>query len=331
MLVVFRKLAPTALAALAITGCGGDDSSDQAGGDSTGVSFGAAIEEARTVEAGDLPGTKGRTLQQMADRLPAIEMGLATSVYTPGRNRLAFGLLDQTRAFVYGKTGVYLARRPDGRAIGPFPAPADPLVVAPPFRSRGAAEAEGEIAAIYDAGVDLPRPGRWFVLAVTHSQGKLFGAASQIDVAENGAIPAVGDRAPRVETETLASAGGDVESIDTRVPPSDMHEESFADVAGRKPVALLFATPRLCQTRVCGPVVDIAAQLQREYGDEMTFIHQEVYAGNEVANGLRPPLKAFGLATEPWLFTIDREGRVAARLEGSFGNDAFRSAVEAAL
>jgi len=63
----------------------------------------------------------------------------------------------------------------------------------------------------------------------------------------------------------------------------------------------------------------------------MEFIHQEVYVDNDVAKGLRPPLEAFGLSTEPWLFTVDADGRVAARLEGSFGNDAFRRAVEAAL
>jgi hypothetical protein len=40
---------------------------------------------------------------------------------------------------------------------------------------------------------------------------------------------------------------------------------------------------------------------------------------------------AFGLTTEPWLFTFTRDGRVAARLEGSFGNNSFREAVEAAL
>ncbi|MBA3436711.1 MAG: hypothetical protein H0U14_01795, partial [Thermoleophilaceae bacterium] len=44
-----------------------------------------------------------------------------------------------------------------------------------------------------------------------------------------------------------------------------------------------------------------------------------------------PPLEAFRLRTEPWLFTIDADGRVAARLEGSFGTDEFREAVEAAL
>jgi len=328
-----RRVAATALAALCLAGCGGgeDGTREEGGGDSVGVELGAAIREARSVKASDLPAPRGRSLQQLASSLPAIKVGLATSVFTPGRNRLAFGMLDQTNTFVYGRSGVYVARRPGGRAIGPFPAPADPLLVDPAFRSRGAATADSEIAAIYEARVDLPRPGRWYVLAVTRSQGRTFGAATEIEVTERDPVVSVGERAPRVETDTLASAGGDIESIDTRVPPTDMHETSFRAVAGERPVALLFATPRLCQTRVCGPVVDIAAQMKAEYGDRMEFIHQEVYVDNEVTKGLRPPLEAFGLRTEPWLFTVGADGRVAARLEGSFGTDAFRRAIEAAL
>ena len=49
----------------------------------------------------------------------------------------------------------------------------------------------------------------------------------------------------------------------------------------------------------------------------MAFIHQEVYVDNDAAKGLRPQLEAFDLRSEPWLFTFDKEGRVAARLEGS--------------
>jgi hypothetical protein len=63
----------------------------------------------------------------------------------------------------------------------------------------------------------------------------------------------------------------------------------------------------------------------------MAFIHQEVYRDNQVDKGLRAPLKAFHLETEPWLFTIGRDGRIAARLEGSFGLKEFRRAVRAAL
>lgn len=329
-----RRLLATSLAAVSLAGCGGDtkqEESSQGAGELAGVPFGDAIRAARSVKAADLPPTRGRTLQQVAEGLPSIQLGLATSVFTPGTNRLAFGMLDQTNTFVYGKTGIYLARTPNGKARGPFPAPADPLVVDPAFRSRGAADPSTEIAAIYHARVDLPQPGTWYVLAITRSQGKLFGASSVIEVTRDDPIPAAGEKPPRVQTETLSSAGGDIEAIDTRVPPSDMHEVDFRDVLGEKPVALLFATPRLCQTRVCGPVVDIAAQMKAEYGDRMEFIHQEVYVDNEVQKGLRPPLRAFNLRTEPWLFTIDADGRVAARLEGSFGIDEFRAAVEAAL
>jgi hypothetical protein len=129
----------------------------------------------------------------------------------------------------------------------------------------------------------------------------------------------------------VESASGNLAAIDTRVPPDTMHDVSFKDVIGKKPVALLFATPLLCQSRVCGPVTDIAEQLKARYGSRMAFIHQEVYNQNNVAKGLRPQLKAFHLQTEPWLFTFDRSGRVAARLEGSFGLHAMSQAIEAAL
>ena len=52
---------------------------------------------------------------------------------------------------------------------------------------------------------------------------------------------------------------------------------------------------------------------------------------NQPTQGLRPQLKAFHLETEPWLFTVDRSGVIAARLEGAFGINEFRQAIEAAL
>jgi hypothetical protein len=110
-----------------------------------------------------------------------------------------------------------------------------------------------------------------------------------------------------------------------------MHKVDFHDAVGRKPVALLFATPLLCQSRVCGPVTDIAMQLESQFRGRVTFIHEEVYVDNNVQKGLRPQLLAFHLESEPWLFTFGRDGRVAARLEGAFGIKAFRRAVEAAL
>ncbi len=311
-------------------GCGGDEGGDGGGGERS-AAFERKLAAAQQPSAADFPAARGKTLQQLADGVEAVRAGLATSEFTPGQNRVAFGVIGKDNRFIYGDSAVYFAPTPSDPARGPFPAPADPLVVDPPFRSQGAALESDAIAAIYDARVRFDKPGRYAVLVVTNTPSGPVGGGAEIQVKRDSPIPAVGERPPRVETDTLASAGGDVEVIETRKPPDDMHEENFADVLGGKPIVLLMATPALCQTRVCGPVTDIAAQLHKEYGDRATFIHQEVYEDNDAQKGLRAPLGEFGLRTEPWLFTFTRDGRVAARLEGSFGNAAFRRAVEAAL
>ena len=110
-----------------------------------------------------------------------------------------------------------------------------------------------------------------------------------------------------------------------------MHAKDFADVVGKEPVALLFSTPQLCQSRVCGPVTDIALQMEAKYGKQMTFIHQEVYVDNDVQKGLRPPLQQFHLQSEPWLFVVNKQGIITARLEGSIGVREFENAVKTGL
>ena len=110
-----------------------------------------------------------------------------------------------------------------------------------------------------------------------------------------------------------------------------MHDVDFADVVGKKPVVLVFATPLLCQSRVCGPVVDIAEQVKSELGDKADFIHMEIYNDNEIAKGERPQVRAWNLPTEPWAFAIDRDGRVVARLEGAYSADELTAAAKKAI
>jgi hypothetical protein len=331
-----RVLLVAPVAAIAV-GCGGEsrrDASEAAKPDSAELR--RQLDEATRSVASEFPAVGGRTLQQVADGVGATgpQVGLATSVFTAGEaNRLAFGVIDPKSGFVYGKTAVYFARTPQAKAQGPFPAPADLLLTDGRYRSRTAASEDDPFSAIYSTSIRPKKPGKYVVLVTTKVRDQLVAANTTITVSDQGrvAVPAVGDSAPRVQTDTETSARGDIESIDTRVPPDDMHETSFADVVGKKPVALLFATPQLCQSQVCGPVVDIAQQLKSKYGDRMEFIHQEVYVDNKVDRGIREPLERFGLRSEPWLFTIDRDGRVAARLEGSFGFNAFNRAIQAAL
>ena len=181
--------------------------------------------------------------------------------------------------------------------------------------------AKGDANSVYVVPkVDFDSDGPW--LAVAMLKGKNGLEASRVPspvVGDNPRIPEVGQRPPQIQTLTAADVGGDLEKIDTRVPPDQMHKVDFADVLGKKPVVLIFATPALCQSRVCGPVVDVAQQVADEYEPEVDFIHQEVYVDNEIAKGVRPQLKAFGLETEPWTFLIGKDGRVEDRLEGAYG------------
>jgi hypothetical protein len=139
----------------------------------------------------------------------------------------------------------------------------------------------------------------------------------------------------------VASVGGDVSKIDTRTPPDSMHDVNFADVVGKKPIILLFATPALCQSRVCGPVVDIAEELKSEHKGEAAFIHMEIYNGNKIGQGcldgtrqqsqcFRPQVLAYHLPTEPWAFAIDKHGKIVDRLEGAFSKSELETALKLA-
>jgi hypothetical protein len=321
--------------ALLATACGGGGKpSDpvQSVPDDNGVR--AAVQNAATPTKAEFPAASGKSLEQLASGLKAgPELAMASSVFTVGDNRIAFGVIAKDGVPVYGQTALYVAPTPSSPAEGPFIAPADVLLTEKRYRSKQAALTSDPFYAVYGADVPFAKKGSYAVLSATKTSGGLTGATSQVNVLARSAdpIPAVGSKAPKVHTDTLESAKGDVTKIDTRQPPSDMHAVDFADVVGKKPVVLLFSTPQLCQSRVCGPVTDIALQMKAKYGSKMDFIHQEVYVDNNAQKGLRKPLQEFHLQTEPWLFVVNRQGIITARLEGSIGVREFENAVKTGL
>jgi hypothetical protein len=323
-------------AALAVAGCGSStsSSSSQSTPSASTATLPPAVDELASAlhpRFAEFPAAGGRTLEQLAAGVKSTaQLGAATGTFTPGTRRLAFALNTRTGAFVYAPTAIYIAPTATAPAQGPFLAPADPMSVAPRYRSRQNA-GPGGIQAIYAADLPVPRKGTYLVLAVTRTLAGLVGSPGEIAVAGSSAIPDVGQRPPAIATDTPASVHGDTALLTTRLPPDDMHAVSLARALGKRPVALLFSTPQLCISRVCGPVTDIAVQLERRFGSRIAFIHEEVYVNNQPKQGLRPQLKAFHLETEPWLFTINRKGRIAARLEGAFGLNEFAQALRAAL
>ena len=338
------------LVAVLIGGCGSSSTSTSAGGGSASAGSASSGAAARTTStaaaptpaiddlaAAERPGVAmfppadGRSLQQLGTLVSAtVSLGAATGTFTPGTRRLAFGLTTSAGRYVYAPTAVYLARTATAPASGPFLAPIDSMVVAPVYRSEQNA-GPGDISAIYAADVPVAHAGTMDVLSLTHGPHVLIGATGEIAVARSSPIPDVGQRAPAVATDTAATVHGDTARLTTRLPPEHMAAVSLTQVLGKRPVALLFSTPQLCTSRVCGPVTDVAVSLQRRFGSRIAFIHEEVYVDNQPNQGLRPQLKAFHLETEPWLFTINRRGIITARLEGAFGTAEMIRALQAAL
>ncbi|HZG48655.1 MAG TPA: hypothetical protein VEY90_03960 [Thermoleophilaceae bacterium] len=284
------------------------------------------------------PKASGKTLADLRKGLGRGGPVLAPSVsaLTTGKNRFAFGLFTRERGQIAdASVAVYVAEARGGGAKGPYVARWESLEVRPQFQSRQTAGDPNAAKSVYVAEVPFEAPGSYEVLGLAKLDDRLVAATSAsaafpVVKASEDPIPAPGDRAPRIHTPTEADVGGDLAAIDTRLPPSSMHESDFADVVGKEPVALLFATPQLCQSRVCGPVVDIAEQVKADRGDDLEFIHMEVFRDNQVEKGVRPQLAAWNLQTEPWLFTVDAGGRVAARLEGAFSERELVEAIEKA-
>jgi hypothetical protein len=347
-----RGAAVAAATALALAACGSSSAthsatthtSSSSGGAGGGTATtGTATSSAPTPAVDELsaaehppisafPPVHGQTLTQLGSHVDATaQLGAATGSFVPGTRRYAFGLSTSSGAFIYAPTALYIAPSPSSKQVqGPFLAPDDPMTVAPQYRSVQNS-GPGGIKAIYEAQLPLTHAGTYSVLALTRTSQGVIGSPGEIAVAKSSPIPDVGQHAPATNTDTLASVHGDISLLTTRKPPEDMHSTSFRNVLGKRPVALLISTPQLCTSRVCGPVTDIVVSLQHEFANRITFLHQEVYVDNDPSKGLRPPLHAFHLQTEPWLFVINRGGVITARLEGAFGVVAVRRALESAL
>ena len=310
------------LACALLAGCGGDDSSS---GD----------QPPPAAKAEDFPKPGGKSLAELLKQVGGSGPVLAPSglEFRTGTDRLGFALFTRSREQITdASVAVYAAPVGGGPAEGPYLARFESLSVKPQFESRQTASDPDSAKSIYTTQIPFDKPGKYELLGIARLGGKLVPATTPmggIEVKETSGdpIPAVGTRPPRIHTPTVAEVGGDVASIDTRLPPSSMHDVNFADVLGKKPVVLLFATPQLCQSRVCGPVADVAEQVKANVGDDVQFIHMEIFRNNRIDDGIRPQMAAFHLQTEPWLFVFDRSGRVAARIEGAFSERELKDAI----
>ncbi|HET9153380.1 MAG TPA: hypothetical protein VFN85_04630 [Solirubrobacterales bacterium] len=270
------------------------------------------------------PSAKGKTiaelLQDSGAKRAKLVIAPAAQAFDVGENRYPFGVFTLGNEQVEGAdVALYFAKdEKSGPVIGPLPAQETSLAVKPAYRAAG--EDPDQAKNVYVVPkVHFDSNGPWVAVAMLKGRNGLEAARVPSPVVGHNEVPKVGEKAPLIHTPTAADVGGDLAKIDTRIPHDQMHEVDFADAYGKEPIVLVFATPALCQSRVCGPVVDVAQQVADEYKGKAAFIHMEVYNDNEISKGIRPQLEAFNLETEPWTFLVDRHGTIRDRIEGAYG------------
>jgi hypothetical protein len=169
------------------------------------------------------------------------------------------------------------------------------------------------------------RAGNWGVeVQARFPDGKAAIKRIGFEVTAESQALIAGEQAPALDTPTAKDVNHDLRQLTSATKPNPaFYQLSLAEsMASGKPTVLLFATPAFCQTRFCGPAYEIANDLYEGYGDAANFIHVEVFTGmpNPAENNweLAPAMRAFGLHSEPWLYLIGSDGKVAYRVEGLF-------------
>src|SRR5437899_12431825 len=267
-----------------------------------------------------------------------LQVLLTTSELIVGQNRLAFGLLKDGRLLVDARVSVrlYAIEGEDARLVAETPARYHRLEVIEGgkrihIHPDGARHGHGDatdVQGIYVAQVTFPRSGTWGLEVLAQSgSGAVESARRSVGALSAALAPMAGTPAPRSRNR-IASDVSDLRQIDSSDPPDPrLHRTRIADaIAQGKPQVIVFASPRLCTSRVCGPVVDVVRTLIPTYGDRVAFIHQEVWqrgASQEFA----PTMVEWNLRSEPWIVVVDGQGRIRASSEGL----TTRREVEAAL
>ncbi len=248
------------------------------------------------------------------------------SDFAPGRNRYSFLVIDGRAQPVERPTArVWVSR---GLRQKPF---AEATARLEDIGVPGGYEAD--VARIYVVELELPAAGRYWLLAEPVGGAKVQ-AIGNLDVEARAAAPAAGDPAYASRTPTLASTGGDLTLLTTDATPQRaLYRFSVADsLAAHAPFVVAFATPKLCASRTCGPVVDVVDEVRKRLGTSpVRFLHVEIYEGNDPAKGFNRWVREWMLPTEPWVFLVGGDGLIKARFEGAVSVRELEAAVRATL
>jgi len=198
-----------------------------------------------------------------------------------------------------------------------------------PFGTRG----------IYTTELDFSETGDWSAVAsAPMSDGSTASVEVRFQVNERPESVKVGEPVPPSASRTLNSVS-DISELTTgshRDP--ELYRLSIADAAaGDRPFMVVFASPAFCTNAVCGPQVELASELREDYGEQLDFLHVDLYENPHEIQGdltravLTPILEQWRLSSQEWTFIVDEDGIVTHRFENFAPKDELIEAIEEVL
>lgn len=182
---------------------------------------------------------------------------MASSDFAQGANRVTFLLVRDDSSLVTAPVAdVYYQPTAGGPvqsavaryvSIGVKPSPAE----------------KDDVKEIYVTNLALPRTGKQWI--VIQPRGVAFQGFQILDVKVRSAAIAIGEKAPASRNPTLATKAA-AKITTARPPDTGLLRHSVAEsLRSRTPFVVAFATPAYCQSRTCGPTVDVVDEVRKRF------------------------------------------------------------------
>ncbi len=262
---------------------------------------------------------------------PELDVILDSTQHWVGTNDVLFSVYDAGSGASLADDDVELSLRftgPDGRAFTTTPA-------VERFATYG--------RRLYRARVPLGSVGEWRIEVGASIAGSPLSGSGRLDVQPDMGTPALGSQVPGGDTPTMRDAHSLMHHISSDPEPLTAFYTWTLDdaLAQHQPTVFVLDSYAFRPNAACGGALGILHEVFIDYPG-LTIIHAEPWHMAMGPDGhmleLDPPggpavltdyARAWGIEEPPWVFVIDRDGRLQAKFTGVIGSDELRAAITA--
>jgi hypothetical protein len=194
---------------------------------------------------------------------------------------------------------------------------------------------------LYRARVPLAETGSWDMAVTADLDRSRYSGTTSLEVWDDRGTPRLGERVPGGETPTMRDALSLMHHISSDPAPLTAFYTWSLDeaIAQGQPTVFVLDSYAFRPNTACGGALGILHEVFIDYPG-LTVVHAEPWhmamSSDGQRLGLDPPggpavltdtALAWGIEEPPWVFVIDRDGRLQAKFTGVIGSDELRAAI----